>query len=210
MLARTAPPPSAAMTARWVASSRQTADLRCLEARNSRAWPAPGTCLTISSTSLTMTATAGSSSVGWKVEWPVSARVADRWVTSRHSAASASPMLVRTASSVATGPHRVSADSGSQVSLSPMCAPLSCTMRASVHRVMNSRASLSRLDFPEPVMPITPAARPPMSLNSSRVSGEPSSGLNPQMAWSRMLAVSPNHSANGDGSVSGHGVVMGW
>ena len=140
----------------------------------------------------------------------MSARVADRWVTSRHSAASASAMLLRTVSSVATGPHRVRADSGSQVSSSPMCAPLSCTMRASVQRVMNSRALLSRLDLPEPVMPITPTARPPIALNSSRVSGDPSSGLNPQMAWSRMLAVPGNHSVNGDGSVSGHGVVIGW
>ena len=91
-----------------------------------------------------------------------------------------------------------------------MCAPLSCTIRASVHRVMNSRASLSTLDLPLPVMPITPTARPPISLNSVRSSGEPSSGLNPQIIRSRMLAVSPNQSANGDGSASGHGVVIGW
>ena len=119
-------------------------------------------------------------------------------------------MLLRTVSSVATGPHKVSADTGSQVSSSPMCAPLSCTIRASGHRVMNSRTSLSRLDFPDPVMPITPTARPPIALNSSRVRGEPSSGLNPQMAWSRMLAVPGNHSVNGDGSASGHGMVIGW
>ena len=95
MLARTMPPPSAAMTTRWVASSRNTADLRCLEARKSRALPAPGTCATISSTSLMTMPTAGSSAVGWNVECPVSARVADRLVTSRHSAASASAMLLR-------------------------------------------------------------------------------------------------------------------
>ena len=210
MLARTMPPPSAAMTNRWVASSRNTADFRCLEARKSRALPAPGTCATISSTSSMTMPTAGSSSVGWNVECPVWARVADRLVTSRHSAASASAMLLRTVSSVATGPHSVSADNGSQVSSSPMCAPLSWTIRASVHRVMNSRASLSTLDLPLPVAPITPTARPPIALNSVRSSAEPSSGLNPQIIRSRMLALSPNQSANGDGSASGHGVVIGW
>ena len=159
------------------------------------------------------TPTAGSSSVGWKVECPVSARVADRLVTSRHSAASASAMLLRTSSSVATGPHSVSADSGSQVSSSPMCAPLSCTIRASVHRVMNSRASLSTLDLPLPVAPITPTARPPISLNSVRSSGEPSSGLNPQVIRSRMLAVSAEpvreRGRLGVGPRGGHRVVGG-
>ena len=210
MLARTMPPPSAAMTKRWVASSRNTADFRCLEARKSRALPAPGTCLTISSTSSMTMPTAGSSGVGWNVECPVSARVADRLVTSRHSADRASAMLLRTSSSVATGPHSVRADSGSQTVSSPMCAPFSWTSRASVHRVMNSRTSLSTVDLPLPVVPITPAARPPISLNRVRVSAEPSSGQKPQITGSRMLAVSGNQSANGDGPASGQGVVIGW
>ena len=209
-LARTAPPPRDAMTPRWVASSRAIADLRCLEARNSRALPAPGTHATISSTSSMMTTTAGSSGVGWNVECPVSARVADRWVTYRHSASSAAAMLLRTVSSVRTGPHRVSADSGSQTVSSPMCAPLSCTSRASAHRVTNSRALLSRLDLPLPVVPIAPAVRPPIAPNSSRVSADPSSGQKPQITRSRMLAAGGNQSANGDGSASGHGVVIGW
>ncbi len=91
-----------------------------------------------------------------------------------------------------------------------MCAPLSCTRRASAHRVTFSRAPLSRLDLPLPVMPITPTARPPIALNSSMVSADPSSGQNPQITGSRMLAVPANQSANGDGCASGHGMVIGW
>jgi hypothetical protein len=66
------------------------------------------------------------------------------------------------------------------------------------------------LDLPLPVIPITPTARPPIALNSSMVSADPSSGLNPQVTGVRMVSVPGNQPANGDGSGSGHGVVIGW
>ena len=56
--------------ARCVARIRQTALLRCLDARNSRIGPEPGTLATTSSTSSTIRTIAGSSGVGWNTEWP--------------------------------------------------------------------------------------------------------------------------------------------
>ena len=148
---------------------------------------------------------AGSSGVGWNTLCPVWARVADRSVTSPCAHSSTARILSRTSSSLAAGPQAVAAASGSQVSSSPMCAPLSCTRAASVIAVTRSRTSLSRVDLPLPVAPCTPMALAPISSNRVRVIGSPVSGMIPTGTGSRMVASAGNQPAYGDGSEDGHG-----
>ena len=203
------PPPVCFWVARWVARIRQTADLRCLDARNSRIAPEPGTLATTSSTSSTMMTMAGSSGVGWKTLCPVSASVADRSVTSCCAHSSTVRILPRTSSSLAAGPHAVAAASGSQVSSSPMCAPLSCTRAASDMAVTRSRTSLSRVDFPLPVAPCTPMAFAPISSNKVTVMGSPVSGMIPTGTGFRMVAPAGNQGVRGRLCPASHGAVSG-